>query len=204
MTSQTRSRIELAFTSTRAVQERFIGGRYDTQPRWAESVMRHFLHSPPAVSPLTSRVVSRPAAASLVASTRSAHRLAAPDLTAVRHAVDIPVIAPPADPHLPPTPCAVVEPVASFDERCPSRRNAGRRSSIGACSRRLGSLTLDDCVVPEGPRVPPRAFTLPAATLSYISRRFFARAILQGRGGVPSGSPEERTQLQDQKPGEQI
>ncbi len=100
--------------------------------------MRHFLRSPPAVSPLTSGVVSCPAKRLLVEPARPPKRLPPTNPSAIAQAVGLSPITSSTDPNLSPAPGAVEKTPALLDDRRSSRRSAaGQQPTIEPCSRSL-------------------------------------------------------------------
>jgi len=101
-----------------------------------ESVMRHFL--PPAfpIPALTLGVTHAPAQAPLITRSGSPQALAAGLLSAALSAIPLPVIAPPAYPHLLPAALAIEHSIgidASLHARQPNQK-AGQRRSVASLS----------------------------------------------------------------------
>ena len=115
--------------------------------------MRHFLRSALTIGSLPGGMLARPLERSLVTRAGPLERLPTPDRSTLTPAVDLSVIAPPADPNLPMATHAVEEPVAALDDRHPSPHRTGQRSSIPASYPCLGSCpALGDRCNQEGPQ----------------------------------------------------
>ena len=82
--------------------------------------MRHFLRSALTIGVLPGGVLARSHKRPLIASASPPERLATPDRCTLTPAVDLSLIAPPADPKLPMATRTVEEPVAALDDRHPS------------------------------------------------------------------------------------
>jgi hypothetical protein len=112
--------------------------------------MRHFLLPALPVGHLACGVIPGSAECRLVPATSPSQRLLAPDLGTPLVAVDVPAITPPADPHLPVTPRAVVKPITLLDHRNP-RPPKGWTTGRNRGILRSGSIALDHRDDPEGP-----------------------------------------------------
>lgn len=134
--------------------------------------MRHFLLATRSIAGLARRVRVRTAPTALIASTGFTHAAATPHTRAAGEAVDVSVIAAPADTHLRCASCATVQPVARLDRHRPSRREAGQRLAIKAfshhCWRVIASIATHEKA--RGISL-PRAFAFSARPSCYSNAR---------------------------------